>query len=156
MGNNNQNFKKGDKPKPPETPAPQINITTISDDLFAEQAHKAAQDCVVLNKTGDKAKDVNTTTQIRRFYDELVLWHDKVFLGKSSPKEQDEKFRDVLPYIQMLRAKAAYSNARGHINDIFFEMFNHIIQQIQNKDQLKNARLFMEAFLGYKKKLEKE
>ena len=156
MGNNNQNFKKADKPKPPETPAPQINISKVSVNLFANRAQEAAQDCVVFNKDKNKEEDINKTTQIRRFYDELVLFHDKVFLGTLSPREQDEKFRDALPYIQMLRAKAAYAKGRNLINGTFFGMFDCIIKQIQNKDQLKTAKLFMEAFLGYKKSLEKK
>ena len=146
---NNQNFRRDVPARAPEIPAPQINITTVSANLFADQAQKAAQDCVVL------AEKENKTTQIRRFYDELVLWYDKVFAVKNSD-EQDQRLERALPYIQMLRAKAAYARGRGLINDTFLEMFNHIIQQIQNKDQLKNAKLFMEAFLGYKKNLEKK
>lgn len=144
---NNQNFRRDVPAKAPETPAPQINITTVSANLFADQALKAAQDCVVIGK------DVNKSTQIRRFYDELVLWHDKVFSGKT-PDEQDQRLERVLPYIQMLRAKAAYAKGRKLINNTFFGMFDRIIQQIQKKEQLKTAKLFMEAFLGYKKGLE--
>ena len=142
---NNQNFRRDDSAKRPGTPAPQVNISNLTASLFADQAQKAAQACV--------AEKENKTTQIRRFYDELVLWYDKVFAVKNSD-EQDQRLERALPYIQMLRAKAAYARGRGLINDTFLEMFNHIIQQIQNKDQLKNAKLFMEAFLGYKKNLE--
>lgn len=123
---------------------PQINIKNVSADLFSDQAQKAASAC------SNAINGRNKSTQIRRFYDELVLWHDKVFSGKTE-EEQEQKFKELEPYIQMLRAKAAYSKGRNLIDEAFFGMFDSLIRQIKDKEQLKTAKLFMEAFLGYKK-----
>lgn len=131
---------------------PRITIPTIvignkpTAELFASIAEEAAKACAA-------KRDTNKSTQLRRFYDELVLWTNKVYDAKT-PEEQDAKFNDFLPYIQMLRAKVAYAKGRKLVDDNFKTLFDGVIRQIKNKETLKTARLFMEAFMGYKKCLE--
>ena len=131
-----------------------VNIAgeTVAADLYADQAQRAANAC----NTGKNGP--NASSQLRRFYDELVMWHDKVF-AKKTPQEQDEAFQKCLPFIQMLRAKAAYArgrkaNGKTLIDETFYQLFDNLIQQIGKPETLKRARLFMEAFLGYKKYFE--
>ena len=126
-----------------------VNITgdQIPGDLFAEKAEKVARDC------NEGKAGVNASTQLRRFYDELVMWHDKVF-AKQSDEDQKAAFNTFLPYIQMLRAKVAYSKGRKLVNETFYGMFDNLIEQVKTPETLKRARLFMEAFLGYKKYFE--
>lgn len=131
-----------------------VNITgeTVASDLYADQARRAADACNH-GKNGS-----NASSQLRRLYDELVMWYDKVF-AKKTPQEQEEAFQKYLPFIQMLRAKAAYSrgrkaNGKTLIDETFYQLFDNLIRQIGKPENLKRARLFMEAFLGYKKYFE--
>lgn len=39
------------------------------------------------------------------------MWHEKVF-SKQTAEEQEKCFRELLPFIQMMRAKAAYAQGR--------------------------------------------
>ncbi len=125
-----------------------IGGETVDGDLYADQAKRAAEACDTGNKTGP-----NASPQLRRFYDELVMWHDKVF-AKQTPQERSDAFREFLPYIQMLRAKAAYSKGRNLVDETFFHLFDDLIAQVKTPETLKRARLFFEAFLGFKKYLE--
>ena len=149
MGNNNANEKKENRAGDSEIQVRQINISEdqIDPELFSHYAKKAAEECS--RAGGDK----NKRTQLRRFYDELDLWYGKVFSGSDS-QVWDSKFEEARPYIQMLRAKVAYSYVRGRVDDVFKDMFDYIVQQINTKEHLKRAKLFMEAFLGYKRSLE--
>ena len=121
----------------------------IDPELFGTIAEKAAGALY--------DRDSNKSSQIRRFYDELVLWDDKI-----QSKEEDKRaaaFEEALPYIQMIRAKLAYSGgrkARGKplLTEDFVLVFSKLIKQIDSPQTLKNAKLFFEAYLGFAKALE--
>ena len=124
-----------------------VHIKDVDPRLFSDIAKKAAEAC-------SNRKDVNKTTQLRRFYDELVMWHDKVSSAKTS-QEQAERFKELEPYIQMMRAKVAYAKGRNLVDDTFYKLFDQVIDEVSDAGTLKNARLFMEAFMGFKKYFEK-
>ena len=109
-------------------------------DLFWEQAKLQAQEC-------RSSRTTNKSTQIRRFYDELVLWYEQV---KTAP-DPKAKFREIEPYLQMLRAKAAYAQARGLIDESFCKLVNALLDGIKDPASLENGKLFFEAFLGFRK-----
>ena len=112
--------------------------------LFSDVAEAAARKC--------QCSDKNKSSQIRRFYDELVSLNDRV-QNNDSP---ETAFERVAPFVQMLRAKAAYAKGRGLINDEFYERFKALVQQIDSPVTLNRAKLFFEAFLGFKKAFEEE
>jgi CRISPR-associated protein Csm2 len=112
--------------------------------LFAETAQSAADAC--------RDKKLNRPAQIRRFYDELVLWDAKVNF-RDKP-ERAQAFIEARPYIQMIRAKLAYSLGRELISKGFYEIFNSLIRQIDSPETLRNAKLFFEAYLGFAKAFE--
>lgn len=118
-------------------------------DIFSDVAKEAAEHTLV-HKNNGHISDVNKSTQLRKFYDELVMWHDKVQRAANS----DETYRQVAPFIQMLKAKAAYSKGRGHVDKNFTEIFDRIISQINNAQTLHHAKLFFEAVMGYRKAYE--
>lgn len=89
-------------------------------------------------------KDKNKPAQLRQFYDELVMWDEKISSG-------NEQFARALPFIQMMRAKVAYSFGRGKVTKEFRDMFDRVISQIDSEETLRHAKLFMEAFMGYLK-----
>lgn len=113
--------------------------------LFSDVAERAAVACT------SPRSDANKSSQLRRFYDELVLLNDRVQRSENA----DEEFIRVSPYVQMLRAKAAYAKGRKLIDVQFYERFKVLIEQVDSEETLKRAKLFFEAFLGFKKALEK-
>ena len=117
-----------------------IKLDKLEIDIFSDTARNAAEHI-------SQNKDKNKSTQLRKFYDELAMWHDKVFQAAS----REEAYQNAAPFIQMLRAKAAYSKGRSHVDDNFIAVFNQIIGQIHNADTLKNAKLLFEAVLGFRR-----
>ena len=97
-----------------------------------------------------KNRDANKSTQLRKYYDELLLWHNKIQQEQGDEARQ-KKYHDAAPFIQMLKAKVAYAKGRGHVDENFVEVFNEIIKQIDSPQTLRHAKLFYEAMLGYRK-----
>ncbi|MFC0322772.1 type III-A CRISPR-associated protein Csm2 [Gallibacterium melopsittaci] len=98
------------------------------------------------------SKDVNKTTQIRKFYDELVMWNDRV----QQATDKQEKYQELVPFIKMLKAKVAYAKGRKYVNSDFSDVFDCVIDQIKDVETLRDAKLFMEAVIGYCKLYELE
>ena len=136
-------------------PAPTINVndivfgTDIPEQLFADIAKDKAE---IIAAAGAGKK--NKSTQLRKFYDELVMWHDKVAF-ETDKEAKVLKYRELAPYIKMLNAKVAYAKGREHVDECFEKLFSHVIRKIADPDTLKQAKLFMEAFMGFYKAQEK-
>ena len=139
-------------------PAPAVSIDTAqvklgADDmpelLFADIAQEAAR---TIAEAG--AGRNNKSSQLRKFYDELVMWHDKLAFEKTADARA-AKYRELAPFIKMMNAKVAYARGRGHVDQNFEQLFSHLIRQIACPATLKNAKLFMEAVLGFLKAEEK-
>ena len=122
-----------------------LNINEIkfgndkSAEIFSDIAQRAAKHI----KTN---KNVNKTTQLRKFYDELTMWNDRVQLVREN---KQGKFQELIPFIKMLKAKVAYAEGRKHVDKSFSEVFNRCIDQINNVETLRVAKLFMEAVMGF-------
>jgi CRISPR-associated protein, csm2 family len=122
-----------------------LNINEIkfgndkSAEIFSDIAQRAAKHI----KTN---KNVNKTTQLRKFYDELSMWNDRVQLVREN---KQGKFQELMPFIKMLKAKVAYAEGRKHVDKSFSEVFNRCIDQINNVETLRDAKLFMEAVMGF-------
>ena len=86
----------------------------------------------------------NRPTQVRKFYDELVMWDERV-------SHKPDKFQEYLPFIRMLNAKAAYANGRGHVDSQFVDLMNACLSQVTDDKTLHNFKLFFEAFIGFYK-----
>lgn len=89
--------------------------------------------------------NANKTTQLRKFYDELAMWNDRVQVAKN----RDEKYQELVPFIKMMKAKVAYAEGRKHIDTNFSNAFNQCIDQVNSAETLRDAKLFMEAVMGY-------
>jgi len=133
-----------------------ISVTDIKLDsplpvnLFADIAQEKAAK-IFEAKGGRKT---NESTQLRKFYDELVMWFDKVSHERTK-EAKAIKYTEVAPFIKMMIAKVAYAHGRTHVDECFEQMFSHLIRQIDSPDTLKHAKLFMEAFMGFYKAQEK-
>jgi len=111
----------------------------IDPDLFSSLADKLAQQ-VFNEKTGT----ANKPTQIRKFYDEVVRFDSII---KLNPNE----FENVLPYLKMLNAKAAYAMGRDLISKSFKDFISDALNQIKDKDDFSAFAGLFEAFMGYYK-----
>lgn len=140
----------------PRQDAPSITISVSDVQL------KSIPKTLFSNIAEDKARTIaeagagkkNKSTQLRRFYDELVMWFERVHFERT-PAERQQKYEEVAPFIQMLVAKVAYAKGRDHVDECFETLFAHLIRQISDADSLRNAKLFMEAFMGFYKAQEK-
>ena len=113
-----------------------INLKKLSDNIFSDIAEAAAKHISSPNQ--------NKASQIRKFYDELAMWDEKIHRNKA---EYDKS----APFIHMLKAKVAYAKGRGHVDANFVAIFNHLIDQISDPQTLRHAKLFFEAMLGFRK-----
>lgn len=126
-----------------------VQLKNIPATLFSDIAEDKAR---TVHEAGEGKK--NKSTQLRRFYDELVMWYERVQFERT-PAERSAKYEEVAPFIQMLVAKVAYARGREHIDECFETLFAHVIRQISDADSLRHAKLFMEAFMGFYKAQEK-
>jgi CRISPR-associated protein Csm2 len=135
--------RRNERPDHDVGPTIRVDNVRFSDrpdpQLFADIAGQLAEE--VARGSGDR---VNKSTQLRRFYDELVMWQAKV--GTS-----EERFVDAQPYIYMLKAKVAYSRGREHVDANFEALFRRVIDQAVSATTLRQAKLFMEAFMAFYK-----
>jgi len=126
-----------------------VQLKNIPATLFSDIAQDKAR---TVHEAGEGKK--NKSTQLRRFYDELVMWFERVQFERT-PAERTAKYQEVAPFIQMLVAKVAYARGRDHVDECFETLFAHLIRQISDADSLRHAKLFMEAFMGFYKAQEK-
>lgn len=129
MGNNFQRTSPIDTSK--------IKFSEIHAELFNSVAKETAQ-AIARNSKANKP------TQIRNFFDEIVMWDTKVGL-------RQENFNEYLPFIMMLNAKAAYAKGRKLIDDNFLKLLNDCLKQVTNPKSMRTFKLFMEAFMGFYK-----
>ncbi|MFU2078620.1 type III-A CRISPR-associated protein Csm2 [Avibacterium endocarditidis] len=112
--------------------------------IFSDIADKCAES-IRIDENSKRVKVKNKTTQIRKFYDELAIWNERV----QQAKDPEIKFEELVPFIKMLKAKVAYAKGRDHIDQSFVDVFNKVIDQANDRETLRDAKLFMEAVIGY-------
>ena len=88
-----------------------VQLKNIPATLFSDIAQDKAR---TVHEAGEGKK--NKSTQLRRFYDELVMWYERVQFERT-PAERSAKYEEVAPFIQMLVAKAAYARGRDHVDE---------------------------------------
>lgn len=125
-----------------------IIFNPLSPTIFSDIAKEQAE-LVNRGRAGEK----NKSTQLRKFYDELIMWNQRVQTERGKD-ERAKKYAEVAPFVKMLNAKVAYARGRNHVDDYFEKMFQHCINQITDADSLKHCKLFMESFLGFYKSIE--
>ena len=115
-----------------------IDFAKKSADLFDTVASETAE-CIAQFKKGNKS------TQLRKYYDELNMWHQKI-------KQNPANYQEYLPLIKMMNAKVAYAKGRDLVDDNFVKLMRHCLNQVN--DDLKTfetCKLFFEAFMGFYK-----
>ncbi len=114
-----------------------IQFKNIQADLFDGVAKCAAQ------AIGEN-KQSNKPSQLRRFYDEIVMWEGKASINP-------DKFPEYLPFIRMINAKAAYAQGRKLVDPNYVKLIGDCLRQVETYADLRHFKLFMEAFMGFYK-----
>lgn len=137
--------RREEAPRQPVDTSWRSNIRFASPDaeLFNSIAKERAQAI-----KGDDDR-VNKPTQLRRFYDELLLWETRV--SQQPLDAQAAKFAECLPFIRMLNAKAAYANGRKLVDRNFVDLMHHTLSEVTNPQTLTTCKYFWEAFMGFYK-----
>lgn len=86
----------------------------------------------------------NKPTQIRKFYDEVLRFDGML---KTNPND----FENILPYLKMLNAKAAYAMGRDLVSKGFKDFISASLSHINDKDDFDAFAGLFEAFMGYYK-----
>ncbi|WP_141266736.1 type III-A CRISPR-associated protein Csm2 [Thermodesulfovibrio sp. Kuro-1] len=110
----------------------------INPDLFSTVAEAWAKK---IKEVGKIAKDKNKISQIRKFYDEVLLFSDRV--------KNEDQFKKMLPYLKMLNAKAAYADGRNHITKEFRDFIQDCVSLVNTKKDFDIFVKFFEAFMGF-------
>lgn len=116
----------------------------IEPELFSTIAGSLAKD--IAKESNDRT---NTPTQLRKFYDEILRFDGII-------KTKPEEFNQLLPYIKMLNAKAAYAHARESggkplISLKFKDFISSGLKNIDSKDDFDVLSSLFEAFMGFYK-----
>lgn len=114
----------------------------LDPELFSSKAESLAQK---IAEEGDSKR--NNPTQIRKFFDEISRFNSMLKASSASPSE----FENILPYLKMLNAKAAYSVGRDLISKGFKDFIANSLSQINDKDDFYAFAGLFEAFMGYYK-----
>ena len=123
---------------------------TIKADLFSDEAEKVVS-CFIskfINKDGrdkkGKPRKKISSTQIRKFYEEVLNLKSQLEIGKS--------FKEILPYFKMLKAKANVAYERDVINTNFKTFIEKNVDYVGNKEErFKIFCTFFEAVVAYAK-----
>lgn len=115
-----------------------INLESPDAELFDATAQQIAKE------VSEVRGETNRSTQLRRFYDEVVTWHVKV-------QQNPEEFARYLPMIRMLNAKVAYAEGRKLVDVQFSSLIRDCLRKVKCEKTFNNFKLFFEAFLGFYK-----
>lgn len=110
----------------------------VNSELFSSVADAWAKK---IKEAGKTDRDKNKISQIRKFYDEVLLFAGRI--------KDEVQFKKMLPYIKMLNAKAAYADGRNHITKEFKEFIQKCISLVDTKKDFDVFVKFFEAFMGF-------
>ncbi len=111
----------------------------IKPELFSEIAEELAK--TIHSEASNKT---NKPTQIRKFYEEVMRFDSML-------KVNPEEFDNLLPYMKMLNAKAAYAMGRDLVSKGFKDFIKKSLDNIDDKDDFDVFAGLFEAFMGYYK-----
>ena len=88
---------------------PDAIFSTIAEEkareIYQAGCKKDRDGQLLLDRFGKPQQEKNKSTQLRRFYDELVMWTDKVHVaiklepGQKSATVRQERYRQSAPFI---------------------------------------------------------
>jgi len=124
----------------------------IKADLFSDEAEKVVK-CFLKSNIEQDYKQKRgkrqlikklSSTQIRKFYEEMLNLKAMIDNGK--------RFREILPYFRMLKAKANVAYERDVINTNFKTFIERNVDYVgDSEDRFKIFCTFFEAVVAYAK-----
>lgn len=112
-----------------------IVFDPVHPELFNEVAEGIARKL-------NERRNANKPTQLRRFYNELLMWEDKI-------AGDPNKFTEMLPLIKMLNAKVAYAKSRDNVDEQFSKFIRTSLNKVNSVESLHRFKLLFEAVLGF-------
>jgi len=129
----------------------------VNVDLFSDIAENITFRCIKFLTPNDREnKRRISLNQIRKFYDEILSFQTQI----ENSKDKKEKFRELLPYIKMQKAKVNLAYNKKNVNTNFKNFIEKNIDYIidgYDKDlegSLKKFNIFVslfEAVIAYSK-----
>ena len=107
-------------------------------ELFLDVERKAKE----ISEDGGKRH--NKVSQVRKFYNEVLKF-------KTQVRDNEEKFKKILPYLHMLKAKVVYAGARGNVSKKFEEFISEGLSKIKVIRDFNIFASYFEAFIGFYK-----
>lgn len=138
----NQHRQNSRQEEQPNLDLAAINLERVPVNLYDETAENVAKKIAEPVFNG-KNRDANKGTQLRGFYDEIVMWEQK------ARRMTEAEFQEHLPLIRMLNAKVAYAKGRDLVDINYLTLMKHCLGQVNNQTTLRNCKLFLEAFMGF-------
>jgi len=96
------------------------------------------------NRRPGASKPINSA-QLRRFYGDVKTLE----MRWQNSKDKARAFRDILPMIKLLKAKAAYANKRMLVPDSFKNWIWENVDMINEEKDFKAFLLYFEAVVGF-------
>jgi CRISPR-associated protein Csm2 len=93
-------------------------------------------------------RNANKRSQLRKFFDEVLRLNSH---AKSNPGDWD----NIMPYVNMMIAKAAYAQGRGKVTQDFVDLIKGCIDHVHRNDGYRDLDVFanfFEAFIGFYRK----
>lgn len=90
------------------------------------------------------SKPINSA-QLRRFYGDVK----NLEMRWENSQDKEKAFRDILPMIKLLKAKAAYANKRDLVPESFKNWIWENVDMINEIKDFKAFLLFFEAVVGF-------
>jgi CRISPR-associated protein Csm2 len=116
----------------------------LDPELFSKDADLIAKE--ISDEGKRERKEKNKSTQLRRFFDEVVR------LNTQAQTDKDNiNWNMILPHVHMLIAKIAYAQGRELVTPSFVDLMRSGITQIEDKKDLQVFTNFLEAFMGFYK-----
>ncbi|WP_456386491.1 type III-A CRISPR-associated protein Csm2 [Desulfolithobacter sp.] len=119
--------------------------------LWKDKAKRQVDPALFSTIAEDKARSIgqedrrkNKSTQLRRFFDELVRINTRA-------QSEGDDWNLTLPMVHMMVAKTAYAQGRGLVTESFVKLMRDGITQVHDRDDLQVLTNFMEAFMGFYK-----
>lgn len=125
------------------------------DKLFSNTAEKIVME--LYDDTWGKRENKITTTQIRRFYNDLLSVKGRVEL--ESPSKRAAAFKLQIPYVNMMVAKAKYAEGREKVGKKFVKYIEKCTEPLDSNkpaesyEHFKVFCSFFEAVVAYSSKI---
>lgn len=137
----NTRYKKEKKEERIEDKMAKIKFLDSNNDIIPELLDRDA------SWIADTFYKKISTHQIRKFYDEVKQYQSEIEKGKP--------YKEVKPFILMLKSKAKYASSKMNEMKVFYEFIKGSIDKIKDSDEKLEKKkfsafcLFFEAVYGF-------